>query len=620
MGSWVSSPLRAQDAATRCDTCHADQAEQFQSSVHSASLGCQDCHGGRHSYDLTPEQRGRLPAGRASLEQLRQWGPFDHGQSFRGKPSRGEIPEACGTCHADVARMNAFGLRTDQLAAYWVSGHGKRLKEAGDLNVAVCVDCHGIHDVLRHDNPQSRTYFRNIPNTCARCHADPSLMDQYGHSSKIIEQYSQSIHGRNVLEAGDSGSPQCATCHGSHGAAPPGVAEVGHVCGQCHQQIEEYFLNGTHGQIPGLVRCVVCHGGQGNPKDHHITEASPPVEVLVDVYTQLRSQTGGAADPTLEAFTEQADILDGSLKPETVCRYCHQQEKSRSGHEVFFKDNDHRAMSRGQEITKLFRRAQFEYARTAERIERVGRGVLLVREEALRAEDAKTSLMGMASLMHTIDLPEIEKRGAEVEDVCSEVNAALDAKEAGLAQRRVLLGLGWVFIVVFFVLMYGKYLSLRRAYVVHPGHSAPDAAQSTSTGRRRLLDTILSVMGATTVLALLWPAVAYILPARKRGGGSSRTSAGQAGDWEEWVVRKVSVGGKPVAVLRTAKGFRAYSAICTHLGCIVHWDFSKREFLCPCHAAVFSDTGEVVSGPPPKALPEYAVKVVQDEVIVTEMT
>jgi cytochrome b6-f complex iron-sulfur subunit len=80
----------------------------------------------------------------------------------------------------------------------------------------------------------------------------------------------------------------------------------------------------------------------------------------------------------------------------------------------------------------------------------------------------------------------------------------------------------------------------------------------------------------------------------------------------------VSVRGKPVAVIRTDKGYRAFSAVCTHLGCIVHWDAADRELKCPCHAAAFDAAGQVVSGPPPRGLPEYGVMVAQGQVIVTQ--
>ncbi|MCH7870976.1 MAG: ubiquinol-cytochrome c reductase iron-sulfur subunit [Planctomycetes bacterium] len=134
-----------------------------------------------------------------------------------------------------------------------------------------------------------------------------------------------------------------------------------------------------------------------------------------------------------------------------------------------------------------------------------------------------------------------------------------------------------------------------------------------------MFDLALSGLGVVALGGLLWPAVAFVLPARRRGGGTERVSAGNEGDWAVGDVRKVSFRGKAVVVLRGEKGFRAFSAVCTHLGCIVHWEKSKRHFACPCHAATFDAEGKVVAGPPPKALAEYGVMVVQGEVIVKDL-
>jgi cytochrome b6-f complex iron-sulfur subunit len=84
-----------------------------------------------------------------------------------------------------------------------------------------------------------------------------------------------------------------------------------------------------------------------------------------------------------------------------------------------------------------------------------------------------------------------------------------------------------------------------------------------------------------------------------------------------WEGRKVALGAKPVLVIHTDQGFRAMSAICTHLGCIVAWNDAKHEFDCPCHAARFDAAGKVIAGPPPGPLPSYPVSVVQGEVVVS---
>jgi quinol---cytochrome c reductase iron-sulfur subunit, bacillus type len=51
-----------------------------------------------------------------------------------------------------------------------------------------------------------------------------------------------------------------------------------------------------------------------------------------------------------------------------------------------------------------------------------------------------------------------------------------------------------------------------------------------------------------------------------------------------------------------AREVKVLSATCTHLGCQVLWDSTAKQFKCPCHGGVYSATGNVVAGPPPRGL------------------
>jgi len=63
-------------------------------------------------------------------------------------------------------------------------------------------------------------------------------------------------------------------------------------------------------------------------------------------------------------------------------------------------------------------------------------------------------------------------------------------------------------------------------------------------------------------------------------------------------------------VVKMASGaIVAFGPQCTHLGCAYHWEESKNEFLCPCHASLFAMDGKVVSGPAPRPLDRYQVRV-----------
>jgi nitrite reductase/ring-hydroxylating ferredoxin subunit len=68
-------------------------------------------------------------------------------------------------------------------------------------------------------------------------------------------------------------------------------------------------------------------------------------------------------------------------------------------------------------------------------------------------------------------------------------------------------------------------------------------------------------------------------------------------------------GVKPLAVFRDEQAaLHVCSAVCTHLGCVVHWNPAEKSWDCPCHASRFAVDGQVLHGPaarplPPEALP-----------------
>jgi hypothetical protein len=181
---------------------------------------------------------------------------------FRSAPKKTQLPDFCGRCHSDGTYMRRFNpkLRTDQLSQYWTSVHGKRLKQ-GDVKVAACVDCHGVHNILAVADTRAPVYPTNVASTCAQCHADAHTMEGYKIPSDQVARYRSSVHAQ-VLAQGDTSVPTCSTCHGNHGAVPPGVDSVANVCGTCHVFFAQLFDKSPHHAAfasMGLPGCVQCH-------------------------------------------------------------------------------------------------------------------------------------------------------------------------------------------------------------------------------------------------------------------------------------------------------------------------------------------------------------------------
>ena len=141
--------------------------------------------------------------------------------------------------------------------------------------------------------------------------------------------------------------------------------------------------------------------------------------------------------------------------------------------------------------------------------------------------------------------------------------------------------------------------------------------QESGPTRRTLIDWVIQACTFVTGVALAGPALAYLWPVTKAGPVKTREPVGDAAGWDVWQARKVSIGGRPVLVVRTDKGFVALSAVCTHLGCLVEFDPAARKVRCPCHAGLFDLQGRVTGGPPPRPLPVYGVSEVQGKVYVS---
>ncbi len=251
---WLVAALSVATMAAKdsCVECHsglegplAAPAAGYKNDVHARfGFSCADCHGGDRNVDD--------PA--AAMSRAR---------GFIGKPARTAIPRLCARCHADAALMHKYNPqeRVDQYALYLTSTHGRRIA-AGDTAAAVCTDCHGMHGIREVKDGQSPVYPLHLPETCGRCHSDAKYMATYKIPTNQLAEYRKSVHWQALQQRGDLSAPSCASCHGNHGATPPGVGSIAAVCGTCHVMMENLYNKSPHqAAFAGMTAggCVVCH-------------------------------------------------------------------------------------------------------------------------------------------------------------------------------------------------------------------------------------------------------------------------------------------------------------------------------------------------------------------------
>lgn len=125
----------------RCQECHQDIAKEYVKSSHGIGEGynkpnayCFDCHG---VHNIMKKQESKSLVFKSNLTQT------------------------CTKCHEGEIEE-----------AYMESFHGKAVS-LGSKTAATCADCHGSHNILGPQEPESQVSKANTPETCAKCHLTP---------------------------------------------------------------------------------------------------------------------------------------------------------------------------------------------------------------------------------------------------------------------------------------------------------------------------------------------------------------------------------------------------------------------------------------------------------------
>ncbi|MBZ0204339.1 MAG: ammonia-forming cytochrome c nitrite reductase subunit c552 [Ignavibacteria bacterium] len=234
-----------------CAKCHKKQSDAFLKSFHGSDtkgkqpiiVNCIVCHG---IHNIVPVKNKNSAVNGAN------------------------IVKTCSKCHSNAQFMKKYnpGLNIDQFEKYKTSGHGKKVF-SGDNKAANCASCHGNHDIKKVNDPNSKVYFSNVPETCNKCHGDSTYMKQYNIPTDQYTKYKGSIHGVALLEKGNMNAPNCTNCHGNHGASVPETKSISLICGSCHIQNSLLYEESPHKSAFSKEKkndCVVCHGNHGISK------------------------------------------------------------------------------------------------------------------------------------------------------------------------------------------------------------------------------------------------------------------------------------------------------------------------------------------------------------------
>jgi cytochrome b6-f complex iron-sulfur subunit len=128
--------------------------------------------------------------------------------------------------------------------------------------------------------------------------------------------------------------------------------------------------------------------------------------------------------------------------------------------------------------------------------------------------------------------------------------------------------------------------------------------------RRDFFSLAWKGLGIIAALEITGVAAAYFFSGKNRNNAAPKQLL-EAGSVDSFGKNTVTafMGGRFYLARQVDGGFIALSLRCTHLGCAITWEESRKRFICPCHSSAFDIRGEVLNPPAAKALNYYPVMI-----------
>ena len=119
--------------------------------------------------------------------------------------------------------------------------------------------------------------------------------------------------------------------------------------------------------------------------------------------------------------------------------------------------------------------------------------------------------------------------------------------------------------------------------------------------------------------SVFYPIITYLKPPKIPEANIQSLKVGKVDAFPANSSKIVQFGRDPVIVVLDDMGnFNALGATCTHLDCIVQYRPDSKSILCACHNGIYDLKGRNISGPPPRPLQQFDVKIVNEEILISK--
>lgn len=217
-----------------CLSCHLDNEDVRERTTPSTGF-IHAYDKSVHGYALNNKKNGDA----ASCIDCHTSHSIIKGTDSRSSVFKLNIPNTCGNCHKKEKEEFSESI------------HGQLVLK-GNGDAPSCTNCHGEHNILKTDDPNSPVAFQNVSRQiCTPCHESMKLSEKYGLAANRYKTFSESYHGL-ALNGGSASVANCGSCHGVHNIKPSSdptstvnKKNLAKTCGKCHPGADETFTKGN---------------------------------------------------------------------------------------------------------------------------------------------------------------------------------------------------------------------------------------------------------------------------------------------------------------------------------------------------------------------------------------